>query len=78
MFALYPFGVADTVNYSSRGGCYRSCIWCHVVIGQQGGYFPPRNTVAMTCALTVADCGAIDGFIPKSVEVDQNAVKVVL
>ena len=76
MFALYPFGVADTVNYSSRGGCYRSCIWCHVVIGQQGGNFPPRNTVAMTCALTVADCRAIGKFIPNTVEVDQNAVKI--
>ena len=79
MFALYPFGVADTVNYSSRGGCYLSYIWCHIVIGQQGGYFPPRNTVTMTCTLTAADCRTIDGFIPNTVEdVDQDAVTVVL
>ena len=75
MLAIDQCGVADFVNYSSRGCCYRSCIWCHVVIGQQGGYFPPRNTVAMTCALTVADCGAIHKFIPNTVEVDQNSVK---
>ena len=49
------------------------------VIGQQGGYLPPRNTVTITRTLTAADCRTIDGFIPNTVEdVDQDAVTVVL
>ena len=49
------------------------------VIGQQGGYLPPRNMVTITRTLTAADCRTIDGFIPNTVEdVDQDAVTVVL
>ena len=49
------------------------------VIGQQGGYLPPRNTVTIILTLTAADCRIVDGFIPNTVEdVDQHAVTVAL
>ena len=49
------------------------------VIGQQGGYFPPRNMVTITDTLTATDCRTIDRFITNTVEdVDQHAVRVTL